>query len=411
MFKSVRLRLTLWFVVFSFVAYIVTSITTGLLLHYQLTLALDNELDELIAENLKDVGYREGRIFFVTTTSSIQPAKMHATIQLFDTNNSLLYQLGPSGVATRFDDVKELSVSHYHHLRIKPKRLFQDGTLIGYLQVQIPTDQRDHAERERFGMVILTMPLLLALLSTGGYYFTGLAIKPADQAVAILRDFMINAGHELNTPLSIAQTVLDNIDRKHAEPSYVLKKTPVLKLSLTRMRNIIDDLMILARLDSDAIVSQPLQIVPLHEIVSATIKQIEPVFEERKLSFSVEQLSECWVRGNPLQLEQILTNLLQNAAVYNKPKGSISLSLSKNQHQVVLTIRDTGFGISRTDLSRIFDRFFRAENSLSERTAGSGLGLSIVKAIVGHHRGEIKIYSELNAGTIVTVQLPAVLKP
>src|SRR5690554_4952102 len=132
MFKNLRLRLTLGFVVFSFIAYIVTTIATRFLLHNQLTIALDNELNELIAENLKEVGYSEGHPFFVIASSDVQarPEKMLASIQLFDTNGSLLYQLGQPGIVKHYEDVKEVSIHSDRRLRIRSQKLYRDGTLI-----------------------------------------------------------------------------------------------------------------------------------------------------------------------------------------------------------------------------------------------------------------------------------------
>ncbi|HEY9786053.1 MAG TPA: HAMP domain-containing sensor histidine kinase, partial [Candidatus Obscuribacterales bacterium] len=235
--------------------------------------------------------------------------------------------------------------------------------------------------------------------------------KPVEQAFAILRDFMINVGHELNTPLSIAQAALENIERNGAEPDQMSKKLPVVKLSLTRMRNLVDDLIILARLDSSRVNKKALQCVALHEVLAETILHVQPLVEERQISLSVQQMTNAHIRGDPLQLQQMLTNLLQNAISYNKPNGSIAISLHAEQHEAVLTVADTGIGISATDLPKIFDRFYRAESCLSQMTAGSGLGLSIVKAVVDFHRGAIKVESELNAGTKVIVRLPLTSQP
>lgn len=411
-FKSLRFRLTLWFVVFSSVAYIVTTIATGLLLHNQLTGALDNELTELIAENLRNVTYEDGNLDFVSTKPNLStnPIRMLAAVQLFDTDGKVLHQSGSPGVATVFYETTEVPI-HSHHMRSRSRKLFYNDKLVGYLQVQLPTDQREQAERKRVFMLAVTAPMLIFLLSVGGYFFTGLATRPVEEAFTILRDFMINAGHELNTPLSIAQAAVENVERNGAGPTQVSKKLPIIKLSLTRMRNLVDDLVILSKLDSNKVNRKPFQSVPLHEVVAETLQHMQPLLEERQISVSVHEMTYSYVRGDTLQLQQMLTNLLQNAISYNKPEGSIWLSLRTEENEAVLTICDSGIGISAADLPRIFDRFYRVENFLSQMTAGSGLGLSIVKAIVDFHRGTVRFDSELNVGTTAIIRLPLIAQP
>ena len=410
MFKNLRLRLTIWFVCLATVAHLTTTLVTGFLFHNQLTLAIDSELAELVAENLQNINYRDGQLFLVMSPRklSVKPIKMLASIQLFDADGKLLHESGSPGVSTLFPNIVEIPL-HSHHLRSLSKRVFDHGQLLGYLQVQLPTDSRERAERERAFILVVTFPVLLIMLFVGGYYFTALATKPIEETFSILREFMINAGHELNTPLSIAQAAVENLDRNGAMEGNVLKKLSVIKLSLTRMRNLVDDLLLLAKLDADK--AHSFKVLPFHEILAETLEHIQPLLEEQQILLSNKSMDNIWIRGNVFQLQQMLTNVLQNAIYYNKPQGTISVSLIALGEQAVLTISDTGIGISDADMPKIFDRFFRAESSRAGACGGSGLGLTIVKSVVDAHRGNIKIESVLGSGTVVVVTLPAVAAP
>lgn len=407
MFKSLRLRLTLWFVCLSSAAYLVTTVTTGVLFHEQLTGAIDDELTELLAESLASIDYENKTLNFTTGANSpyTKPIRRLASIQLFDQKAQLLHETGAPGLARLLDRNAELRVGN-HSLRGKSRKLFVKGNFVGYLQVQLPTYQREHAESERLMMLLLTAPVLLLLLAGSGYYFTTLTTRPIEEAFSILRDFMTNVGHELNTPLSSAQAVLDNLGRNSPPPGELPKKLATINLSLTRMRNLVDDMMMLAKLDSERLLKRELEALELHELLTATVELMQPLFEEQHISLAYSSIANARIYGNKSQIEQLITNLVANAIYYNKDEGMVSIDLRVSANKAVLCISDTGIGISEQDIPKIFDRFFRVENSRSRETGGSGLGLSIVKSVVESHGGSISVESQIAKGTRITVTFP-----
>lgn len=411
MFKSLRVRLTVWFVSLCTITYLIITLATGLLFHYQLSRAIDYELTELLAENLQNVHYQDGQLTYtsVAPTLSTKPIKMLASIQLFDANEKLVHSSGAPGVTSLFNSTVEMPVRQ-HHLRSKSRKLVEGGKTVGYLQVQLPTDLREQAETERVFMLLITAPFLLCLLYFSGYYFTTLATKPVERAFAILKDFMSQAGHELNTPLSIAQAALDNLGRSESDPQ-TAAKVSVIGLSIARMRSLVDDLIVLAKLDYDKAVRNSHNSIPLHQIVTETLQHIEPLLEERNISLHVNSLADAWVEGNYNQLQQMITNLLQNAINYNQPNGSVFVELRVSEKKALLTVSDTGIGIPTEYLNQVFERFFRVDTPRSRETGGSGLGLSIVKAVVDSHKGTIDLQSKVGEGTRFTVALPTVSRP
>lgn len=117
---------------------------------------------------------------------------------------------------------------------------------------------------------------------------------------------------------------------------------------------------------------------------------------------------EIW--GDPDKLNQVISNLVENAIKYNRPDGKVHISLEETDDEISISVRDTGMGIPKDDLDKVFDRFYRVERSDMAGIPGTGLGLSIVKDIVSMHKGAISVESEINNGSKFTVALPKNLR-
>jgi signal transduction histidine kinase len=142
----------------------------------------------------------------------------------------------------------------------------------------------------------------------------------------------------------------------------------------------------------------------LAQTVRDCVTLVEPIAEGRHVKIVCEvPLLEC--AGDSERLGQVITNLLTNAIAYNKENGEVRVRGETRNGSVILTVSDTGVGISAKDLPRVFDRFYRADSS---RTSGNtGLGLAISKAIMEAHGGMIEVSSQLEIGTVFTVRLPS----
>ncbi|MDP3730188.1 MAG: HAMP domain-containing sensor histidine kinase [Candidatus Omnitrophota bacterium] len=117
---------------------------------------------------------------------------------------------------------------------------------------------------------------------------------------------------------------------------------------------------------------------------------------------------EIW--GDPDKLNQVISNLVHNAIKYNRPTGKVQVSLEERDNSVNISVSDTGMGIPKDDLGKVFDRFYRVKRSDTAAIPGTGLGLSIVKDIVNMHKGAISVESEINSGSKFTVALPKNLR-
>src|SRR5262249_15738345 len=175
---------------------------------------------------------------------------------------------------------------------------------------------------------------------------------------------------------------------------------------LERMARIVDDLLVLARADSQAS-RLDYEIVDLSDLVIETCEQLRHYAEPGHLHLILENIEPLEIRGDNLRLRQMFRNVLENALKYTPEGGEVRVSLrQESDARCQIIIADTGIGIPASDLSRIFDRFYRVDKARSRECGGSGLGLSIVKWVVEAHAGTISIESKESKGTQVTIILP-----
>lgn len=225
-----------------------------------------------------------------------------------------------------------------------------------------------------------------------------------DAAFTQQQQFTSDAAHELRTPVSVMLTQTQTIlNRERSAPEY-RETVESCQRAAQRMRRLIESLLELARLDAGQQQMKQLRF-DLAQTARDCVTLIKPLAEERhvKMVCDVPPL-DCV--GDSERLAQVITNLLTNAITYNKENGEVRVGGETKNGSVILTVQDTGQGISSADLPRVFDRFYRADTS---RTSGNtGLGLAISKAIVEAHGGAIEVSSQPDVGTIFTVRLPTV---
>ena len=219
--------------------------------------------------------------------------------------------------------------------------------------------------------------------------------------------FTADASHELRTPVAV---ILTQAEHSLSRPRDSAEYYAALQTCVTaagQMKQLIDDLLILARADMGRL---ELRRVPLDlaEVVRGTLSILEPLAEERKIRLS-SQLLTAGVDGDALRLSQVVTNLVTNAIRYNRPEGSVSVSVFMRDNRSWLVVSDSGIGIPIADQQRVFERFYRADPARTfGDNQGTGLGLSIADEIITAHGGTMDIASQPDHGTTVTLQLPAV---
>jgi two-component system phosphate regulon sensor histidine kinase PhoR len=233
-------------------------------------------------------------------------------------------------------------------------------------------------------------------------------LKKMDQ---VRRDFVANVSHELRTPLSILrgyiETLLDSPKTPREELTRILR---VMERHSDRLELLIEDLLTLAQLESG---NPDLQMgtLDLSSFLPEMVRDWEKKLTSKRLNMSVDVPPDLApIRVDRTRLQEALYNLLDNAVKYSRDYGEIRLSARQRDGEIELTVSDDGIGITKEDLPRIFERFYRADKARSpDKVRGTGLGLAIVKHIAQLHGGRVEAESELDKGTTIRVVLPSAM--
>jgi heavy metal sensor kinase len=220
------------------------------------------------------------------------------------------------------------------------------------------------------------------------------------------RRFTADASHELRTPLSILAA---EVEWARARPRGIEEYRASLdtcQRAADRMRGVVEGLLTLARADAGEVALRH-EPVSLRHLVQDVEALMRPLAAKRQIHLDTTgTVDDVQVRGDPDRLRELLTNLVSNAIHYNRADGRVDVSLWREESTACLQVTDTGIGIAPDDLSRVFDRFFRADRARSRESGGTGLGLAVTKWIVESHGGEIACSSDLGRGTRFLVRLP-----
>lgn len=233
------------------------------------------------------------------------------------------------------------------------------------------------------------------------------ALVPVETAYNQQREFVANASHELRTPLSVIFSSLEALELEEKErDAFSQKMMRGMKDEVKRMTKLINDLLTLARLDSEeeknGIVKEWFDFYP-NQVLESFIN----LATEKGITLSLHATEPLRIYADKDKLIQLLYILLDNALKYTSSGGTVTVHIqSSKQKDLIITVKDTGIGISEEDQMRIYDRFFRVNKARTRKEGGYGLGLSIAKRIVDAHHGRIKIKSELGMGTEFEVTIP-----
>ena len=208
--------------------------------------------------------------------------------------------------------------------------------------------------------------------------------------------FSASAAHELKTPLATMLVNLDVLDMEEkASAAQMERVLSIVRTNTERMIRLVDNLFQLTTEKS----SEMCEEVPVDEMFAEILEELSAQLNTKHLSVSLSSLSGIKLTGNRTMLYRAMSNLVENAAKYNRENGSISISASQQQEDIIIKIADTGIGIPKEECERIFEPFYRVDQSRSRSIGGAGLGLALVKDIVEKHRGTIQVHSRAGQGS------------
>ncbi len=227
-------------------------------------------------------------------------------------------------------------------------------------------------------------------------------LKRTDQ---IRRDFVANVSHELRTPLTAIRGAVEALEDTTLS-SEQARFADMIARHVRRMERLVQDLLRLARLDAGQERVQPAP-CELASVVAAVRAELDPLFSRKRQRLLVQCPPEAaTVLADPAGLHDILRNLVENAATYSPEATTITVAARRAEDRIVLTVADEGPGIPASDLTRVFERFFRVDRARARDSGGTGLGLAIVKHLVGLHGGAVEAANRPEGGAVFSVTLP-----
>ena len=224
---------------------------------------------------------------------------------------------------------------------------------------------------------------------------------------AVRRDFVANVSHELRTPLTSICGYAETLLTDRPDDLTTRRFLETILSNGRRMQRLVDDLLDLSRIESGRWQPVPVALDP-----AAAAREVWGSLGDRtgrrSVEFAIDAAPDALeLRADPDALRQVLTNLLDNSLRHTPPGGTITCRIRREDGGIALSVRDTGTGIAREHLPRIFERFYRADASRARDAGGTGRGLAIVKPLVEGHGGRVAAESECGAGTAVTCWFPA----
>lgn len=227
------------------------------------------------------------------------------------------------------------------------------------------------------------------------------------QLERIRRDFVANVSHELRTPLTsikgFVETLLDGaIEEKEERVRFL----DIIANHVNRLNSIIEDLLIISRLEKEENEAVDLERTSLAGIVKEAVEVCSGKALEKGISVDFTCNHETIVEVNPSLLEQAVINLVDNAIKYSDRDSRVRVNCEKGENEVRIAVTDEGPGIESEHLPRIFERFYRVDKARSRKMGGTGLGLAIVKHIMNVHNGNASVESRVGRGTTFTLHIP-----
>jgi two-component system, OmpR family, manganese sensing sensor histidine kinase len=408
-FQTIRYRLLLsYLVVFASLLGIF-----AIAVRFAFTRSLTEQItDKLIAIGkgaAANVEFEKGRL---TVESDFRPQDLiayHQALQWFDTQGNLITQQGKTVLTLPLlpnKMVVKIQTGKIHIQAVTVPIIANDnGELVGYVRVSQSLEEFDETlQKLDWGLgggIIIT----LVLSSIGGIFLTRQAMQPIEESFQRLKQFTADASHELRSPLMAikinAELPLEypeEIGPKDAE------KFQAIASATNQMTRLTEDLLLLAR--TDRVDHQNRDTLNLTSILENLIQLYKPQAEAKQISLKSQLIGNIQLIGDSVQLTRLFTNLIENALYYTPSGGVIEIKTSHVGSQLYVNVQDTGVGIAPEHINKVFERFWRADQSRSYWSGGSGLGLAIAQAIAQNHAGLISVTSQLKIGSCFTVRLP-----
>lgn len=456
-FRSIRLRLTLYFV--GAMALVIVAIFSLIYfgLEPRLLASVDATLIDAAARSVESAGERSdddaARQIRLLTIAPARLMTLNGGMLAEDANFPAGIALSPemrAAATTGQRRIETLQIGQTWY-RVLTTGILANGETAAMIQVAHTLDNERGVLQDLRQLLAVAIPAALALAGLGGWLLAGSALAPSErvrrkvdgiiqsgdlsrrvsadlpedeigrlahtfdrllerteQSMQRERQFAADASHELRSPLTVLKGEISvALSRTRSAEAYrdVLAE---LELSVDEMSVIVEDLLTLTRASARE-ASARHEIVDVGGLVAVVIERLGGIAEARRIRLLGPAAGgePARVRGDRVRLQRAITNLVDNALRYTSEGGSIEARVSVQNAEVRVDVQDTGIGIAPEHIDRVFDRFFRADAARARESGGTGLGLAIAKAIVESHGGALSVTSQLGRGTCFTIRLPA----
>lgn len=456
-FRSIRVRLTIWYVLLLAVILALFSAGVYVALRTNLNANLDDSLESKANVISSAIQLNNGRPQLSEENAPGDPQGEQFT-RVFDAAGRLVFDNAPPAASVAIDteavaaalagqETRETANTAGDNLRVLTTPVYRDGSIIGSLQVGL--SESDVTDTLSIFLVIIAIayPLTLIVASAGGVFLAGRALKPIgdltsvarqitaedlskrldmklpddevgrlaqtfndmiarlDEAFRRQRQFTADASHELRTPLTAIKGQTEVALQRDRDPQDYREVLGAVNSEADRMIRLVGSLLTLARADSgQAPIAR--ERIDLAELVKDAAEQMRPAATAKSITLNLQSGPAIPFLGDENLLLQLLLNLLDNAVKYTPAGGSITVAWTAEGDGAIIRVTDTGPGIAEEHLPRIFDRFYRVDQSRNQASGGSGLGLSISRWIAEAHGGALTMESAPGSGSTFMVRLP-----
>lgn len=273
------------------------------------------------------------------------------------------------------------------------------------LQLGRTLNDQEHALRRLVLGLVALGTVMSGLMGVGSWWLAGKSLTPVQESWMRQRTFVANASHELRAPLALLRTSAE-VARRHTsgEDADQRELLDDVLNECDHLTRLVKDLFLLSRLDTNGLTLKR-EAIELHSLLEDVKSRVAKVAEQRGIALSANGQGAVW--GDLARLQQVLIIILDNALRHTQAGGDVRISSHQRGRQVSVVVADTGTGITPTDLPHIFERFYRSSSTRSGDDNGSGLGLSIAKALIEAQYGAIHVESKDGRGTRVSITLPS----
>lgn len=225
------------------------------------------------------------------------------------------------------------------------------------------------------------------------------------KAENIRKEFVANVTHELKTPLTSISGFVETLQDGAADnPQIRSKFLDIIAIETVRLKRLIEDILTISDIENKREINTDKDI-NVREAIEETIASIQPIIHAKNINIETHYAYEIYLGGNYDRFKQLMLNLIENAVKYSHNGGNVIIMAKKIDDEIHISVKDEGIGISQEHLTRLFERFYRVDESRNLKAGGTGLGLAIVKHIASLFNGEVKVESKLGEGSVFTVIL------